>query len=59
MNFYRLLKHLSNKEGQKRLDSDKKPTTDGIKFTSKNCNSKNSRSNWLLEISWNIKKFVR
>ena len=33
MNFYRLLKHLSNKEGQKRLDSDKKPTTDGIKFT--------------------------
>ena len=40
-------KHLSNKYGQKRLDSAKKSTTDAKKKKSiKKSSSKNSRSNW-------------
>ena len=38
--------YLSNKYGQKRLDSAKKSTTDGIKTASKRAIQKNSRSNW-------------
>ena len=37
---------LSNKYGQKLLDSTKKSTTDAIKTTSKRAIQKNSRSNW-------------
>ena len=40
-------KNLSNKYGQKLLDSAKKPTTDAKKKNSfKKGNSKNRRSNW-------------
>ena len=39
-------KSLSNKYGQKLLDSAKKSTTDAKKNSFKNSNSKNSRSNW-------------
>ena len=39
-------KSLSNKYGQKLLDSAKKSATDGIKATSKKNNPKNCRSNW-------------
>ena len=39
-------KVLSNKYGQKLLDSAKKSITDVIETASKSANSKNSRSNW-------------
>ena len=39
-------KNLSNKYGQKLLDSAKKPTTDAKKNSFKKGNSKNCRSNW-------------
>ena len=39
-------KDLSNKFGQKLLDSAKKSTIDAIKTTSKKSNSKNSRRDW-------------
>ena len=39
-------KSLSNKYGQKRLDSAKKSTTDAIKTASKRAIQKNSGSNW-------------
>ena len=39
-------KSLSNKCGQKLLDSAKKSTTDAIKTASKRAVRKNSRSNW-------------
>ena len=39
-------KVLSNKYGQKLLDSAKKSITDVIETASKSTNSKNSRSNW-------------
>ena len=39
-------KSLSNKYGQKRLDSAKKSTTNAIKTASKRPLKKNSRSNW-------------
>ena len=39
-------KSLSNKYGQKFLDSTKKSTTDAIKTASKRAIQKNSRSNW-------------
>ena len=41
-------KSLSNKYGQKLFDSAKKFTTDAIKNSFKNGNSKNCRSNWRL-----------
>ena len=39
-------KNLSNKYGQKPLDSAKKSTTDAINTASKRAIKKNSRSNW-------------
>ena len=39
-------KNLSNKYGQKLLDSAKKSTTDAIKTASKKKISKNGRNNW-------------
>ena len=39
-------KSLSNKYGQKRLDSAKKSTINAIKTASKRAIKKNSRSNW-------------
>ena len=42
-------KVLSNKYGQKLLDSAKKSITDAIETASKSANSKNSRSNWWLD----------
>ena len=39
-------KNLSNKYGQKSLDSPKKSTTDAIKTASKRAIQKNSGSNW-------------
>ena len=39
-------KSLSNKYGQKLLDSAKKSTTNAIKTASKRAIQKNSRSNW-------------
>ena len=43
-------KSLSNKYGQKLLDSAKKSTMDEIKTASnKKSNSKHSRSNWLID----------
>ena len=41
-------KNLSNKYGQKPLDSAKKSTTDAINTVSKRAIKKNSRSNWWL-----------
>ena len=41
-------KNLSNKYGQKPLDSAKKSTTDAINTASKRAIKKNSRSNWWL-----------
>ena len=43
--FLSFAKNLSNKYGQKLLDSAKKPTADAVKLIKK-INSKNSRSNW-------------
>ena len=42
-------KNLSNKYGQKLLDSAKKILTDAIKTAIEKSNSKNSRSNWWFE----------
>ena len=39
-------KSLSNKYGQKRLDSAQRSTTDALKTTSERAIQKNSRSNW-------------
>ena len=42
-------KNLSNKYGQKLLDSPEKILTDAIKTAIEKSNSKNSRSNWWFE----------
>ena len=41
---------MSNKYGQKLVDTAKKSATDAIKAASQKSNSKNSRSNW--RFSW-------